>query len=146
MKENGLKRLLCLSMAALLLLAFAACSSKAKKNQVVHVGETVQYGPLMFTFDDYEIKEREEVQIKLSCETTGSNEYDITRYRFKYFVDGISVNGGSKEDIYTLIPGRGPVKISLWVSDCDDARRVEIDYLGDYTREWGKLTFVVDLP
>ncbi len=89
-------------LCTVLLLSFAACGgknrgSKAKKDQVVHVGETVQYGDLEFTFDkqgdSYEIEpftslRKRWICIHLVCKYNGSAEVTIDEEDFKIYADG----------------------------------------------------------
>jgi hypothetical protein len=161
------KHIICLALAALLLFAFAACGknggnsgeSKVKKDQIVHVGETVQYGRLKFKFVDYETDNRNneiEITITLDCEKiSGDNEEYVFAHNFVFYEDGKLIGEGAgiekdgmgyylDKEIY---PDRGPVEMSIRQFSSASASRIEIDYRdSDYTREWGKLTFVVDLP
>ncbi len=164
MKPN-MKRIVCLTLAALLLFAFVACGgksgktsrkSKVKKDQIVHVGETVQYGRLKFKFVDYETRNNT-IEITLDCEIiSGDNEEYVFAHNFVFYEDGklIGEGAGIEKDgmglhflCKEIYPDRGPVEMTIRQEYSASASRIEIDYRDDdYTREWGKLTFVVDLP
>ena len=198
MKEDGLKRLLCLSLAALMLFAFGACSGKkdenkengntieepaTPKNQVVHVGETVQYGDLTLTFEHQDLGYQREtlgytggeyvpinlypyVSVHIHCEYHGNEDIYLNRHSFKGYINGNPVDtlsgdmsiGGYMYELsedgfedcnnyeFTLTKDRSS---GLWivVRVNEDPETVEFDYVNPaYSDEWGKLTFVVDLP
>ena len=167
------KHIICLALAALLLLAFAACGknggkgepsgeSKVKKDQIVHVGETVQYGRLKFKFVDYDCGTDyfgdNMIDITLDCEIiSGDNEKYVIASNFVFYEDGklIGKGDGVKKDSMGTVfvwkkicPDVGPIEMTIRQYYSASASRIEIDYQdSDYTtREWGKLTFVVDLP
>lgn len=173
--ETKMKRIVCLALAALMLLAFVACGGKSgktsgesevKKDQIVHVGETVQYGRLKFKFVDYDCGTDyfgdNMIDITLDCEIiSGDNVHYVYVHNFVFYEDGklIGEGAGIEKDGYadgrdsefydkTIYPGRGPVEMTIRQSYSASASRIEMDYRdSDYTtREWGKLTFVVDLP
>ncbi len=167
--KNGLKRLLCLSLAALMLLAFAACGknsgktsrkSNVKKNQIVHVGETVQYGKLEFTFVDY-IRDDDSYAICVNCKNNKQDTFYFDALTFSIYADDKQVGYHSGRSYciseehgikgtdgygYDIPSGR---EGTLWIASNDvpaGASKVEFDYsLSGYAKEWGKLTFVIDL-
>ncbi len=112
-----MKRVCCLLLAALLLLAIFGCKSDKqkdsntqadngpKKDQVVHVGETVQYGDLTFTFDKqadtYDIERyprnwEHYTSIHLICEYHGNGEVFISGNKFKIYIDGNQSEGSDR--------------------------------------------------
>lgn len=176
MKTN-MKRILCLALAALMLLAFAACKkkdekkeedpNKPKKDQVVHEGETVQYGNLKFRFEKaciayshyHGLSLNKAVMILLECENNSDSSKSIYHFDFKIYADGIQTDSSSNISGYN-IEGTGyderysSVKMSsnrsgsLWIAVVVpiEAKTVEFDFDDYYSDQWGKVTFVVDTP
>jgi hypothetical protein len=99
---------------------------------------------------DYETNNRNNeigITITLDCEIiSGDNEEDVFGTDFVVYEDGKLIGPGA-HSLVTIYPGRGPVEMSIHQYSSASASRIEVDYRDDdYTREWGKLTFVVDLP
>ncbi len=111
-----------------MLLAFGACSGKkdenknenkengntieepaTPKNQVVHVGETVQYGDLTFTFektgdtyqlegfsDNYPFNYSRYICIHIVCAYNGTGEVYLSEESFKTYINGNQADGSSR--------------------------------------------------
>ncbi|MBQ6235410.1 MAG: hypothetical protein IJK54_05790 [Clostridia bacterium] len=189
--KNRLKRIICLVLAVLMLLAFGACSGKkdenknenkengntieepaTPKNQVVHVGETVQYGDLTFTFEkqgidfistgsDYYYVSSCDTCIHISCANNGQNNVEVSPWNFSIYADGNTVENDPYYSGYylrhqvgvdswnksvTVAPGRTG---DLWViaNAPFETNMIEFDYVNpDYSNRWGKITFVIAVP
>lgn len=159
MRKNVLKRLLCMLIAALLLFALAGCKSDKrkdektesddgpKKNQVVHVGETVQYGDMKLTFKScrvYDDHGPADIELKIECENIGSDECSFIAMGLECFVNGRS-KGSCDYGSIDVMPGRVKTITAQYNHGrIDQYNKIEFDYIdSDYSKQWGKITFVV---
>lgn len=167
--KNRLKHLLCLSITCMMLLAIVGCKGAVKKDQVVHVGETVQYGDFEFTFLQHEIghktivsEEKIIVCINIDCRYNGESNTDIySSLDFHIYADGSEIKYNNLIDMYaascfenfnidkqhiTVASGR-PSDLWVAVGVPLDTKKVEFDFTHHLvSSEWGRITYVVDIP
>lgn len=167
----GINRTICLVFALVLLLSFVACGG-GKKDQVVHEGETVKYGDMDLTYKKSVIGYIEshdnmddmmDVYLNISCSYHGDDSFIFSQFKFDAYADGKEirekgVNGygnvpsecqeygyTSDKEIASIPSGRSS---DIWIARSVpfDTKTVEFDYMNDkYSRQWGKVTFVVDI-
>lgn len=154
--EIRMKRMVCVTLIVVMLFAFVACNcvNKAKQNQVVYVGETVEYGDLTFTFEEQDIGyygSQNNVScigcIKISCLYNGQDDENISRNDFLIFADGSPTENISREGLKmqtSLTSGRSD---DCWVAARTplETEMIEFDYVNPkYSDKWGKVTFIIN--
>lgn len=150
-----MRRMICVVLAVMMLPFFVACGEK--KDQVVHVGETVKYGDLAFTFIEYDADWH---AICVKCVNNGHNEFVFRVTSFDVYADNESVgqdmvgsgsvsekHGDGKNYYQTIASGR---EAKLWILPNNvpqSTKILEFDYsIALYSKKWGKVTFAVDMP
>jgi len=146
--KNGMRRMICVVLAVMMLPFFVACGEK--KDQVVHVGETVQYGDFEFTFLQQEIEVYEGkliVRLNIDCGFKGDGTASIFSHDFHVYADGEGLEmDDSFSDRVHVSNGRTS-DLSVTTTVPIDSKTVEFDYSNSYySKQWGKITFVVDIP
>lgn len=168
--KNRIKRTICLVLALALLLSFVACGG-GKKDQVVHEGETVKYGDMELTFKKSVIGGTElrsngnnmDVYLNISCSYNGDDSLKFSHFEFDTYADGKEIRdkyydglgvapsecqeyGYTSDKWFASIPSGKSSDIWIVRSVPLDTKTVEFYYMNDiYSRQWGKVTFVVNI-
>lgn len=172
MKNKRFRNVMLLVTAVLMLIACFGCGenkegkSSGKKNQVVHPGETVQYGDLEISFDEllhyykrvYQSGDpTDDYQILLYPVLTINNNGQKRQLSFSQFTaycDGTEIKTEYGKDSYDLTletERSGQLIFGADVFPCykktnSMPETLDFDFsLPEYADQWGKLTFRVDL-
>lgn len=169
-KGGKLKKTAVFLLAVIVFLSFAACSkekertsSQSKKNQVVYVEKSAQYGDLKITFLEYELKHMSTgtyPRIHLLIENNGDDKFEIYANDFEVFADNNDMGSCDSDYSWTdgragnctnkrleLHPGRnGEIWINYTRRDISDYNIIEFDYVySPFAKQWGKITFAINL-